>query len=947
MLRPQAMKPWVRRTLLAIAGLAGLSMLAWLSVPAWAPLLAGWLAPDGWRLEQADIRRPTFSGTRIDSLRARGVVAGMAVSVTADDVTVTHRGPVLHLGRLAIELAPAGDNEPAVPQPWRPAEFSIPRLLAPGDYPTVRVDQLTIAYPGSGAIQHLRLIDLEFDSGGAARRIETGVEAPPGLRAPLFVVVELGGSRLEARVSLGDPGAAPALAFIQESDPLEPRDTMATLGLDLDLSLLEPTLLASLGDGLQAGSPDSLAGRVQGELVFRGQENLSPVTADLALRDVRLVMARASLAADTAVSAVREGDQVRWSIPALDVNVGGALPPMTRWLKSLAADAGVTGLFGDGDVAAGFALLDDTGKATGLAGELDLHPPHALALTGDLALSWQQGGAAEFDLSMHDLEARLSAPAEGRLSTLSTDLSGAGTLRGDLRLALDGADLSATNANLGLDLRLSIPERGPVELSGTVSESTIRDFRWSDAAMNLAVAQLDLRGRAGFGADGLSFDGPLAGQQLDVEAGEDLLASAASFAFDVLAQGDEPLVVSGAGQFSGLQLPGLGIRMDGLELDLNSLELPAATARLHGLTTGLEARLDGALHTGLDLDLGGVLEQGERFLGSGEALLGYSASLPFGVDANLGSGALTVRFDQAELPGAALRDAARALAVPLPEALKFTGGTLSLDGTVALGEAGLSGGLDVQGDALALALGESDFEGLTFATRIDLADVMTGGGPMALDLARLAAGLDLVQVNTQVDIQGTDDLGLLDLDAGLLGGALSSPALRMVDGRILDTEIEWRGFDLGRLLSFVDVNGLEGSGTVDAHMPVVNEPGGLAVHDGRFEARGPGHLRYSTGAPATNIGLQALENFQYDSLSGEVDYFSDGSYTVAIDLLGRNPDLYGGHPIRFRLNLGGAMPALFRSLFVTGDFERAIIERLRAGKTPLEETPQGVPADSP
>ena len=109
-----------------------------------------------------------------------------------------------------------------------------------------------------------------------------------------------------------------------------------------------------------------------------------------------------------------------------------------------------------------------------------------------------------------------------------------------------------------------------------------------------------------------------------------------------------------------------------------------------------------------------------------------------------------------------------------------------------------------------------------------------------------------------------------------------------------------------------------------------------ALNDIAVAARGPGQLSYSSGAPAANIGLQALENFNYQSLSGTLDYGSDGGYTIGVELLGANPDLYGGYPIRFKLNLGGAMPALFRSLFVTGDFDKAIIEQLRSDDLKVE-----------
>ncbi len=63
---------------------------------------------------------------------------------------------------------------------------------------------------------------------------------------------------------------------------------------------------------------------------------------------------------------------------------------------------------------------------------------------------------------------------------------------------------------------------------------------------------------------------------------------------------------------------------------------------------------------------------------------------------------------------------------------------------------------------------------------------------------------------------------------------------------------------------------------------------------------------------ATNIGLQAMENFQYQDLSGTINYQADGTYRITIRLEGKNPDLYGGHPVVFNLNINGSLPAAFR-----------------------------------
>jgi hypothetical protein len=346
----------------------------------------------------------------------------------------------------------------------------------------------------------------------------------------------------------------------------------------------------------------------------------------------------------------------------------------------------------------------------------------------------------------------------------------------------------------------------------------------------------------------------------------------------------------------------------------------------------------------MDLDIEGALSQGRFLEGKGSLLLGFTGEIPFRYAADLDRPTLEATLDDARLDAGAMPAAARALALTLPENLRFGSGELVLDGRIAYADDRLAGALRVRGESLALGLGESRFEGLDFTTEVDVAEVISGRGPLALALANLAAGLDLTDLSTSIEFQGAD-LGLVSLDASLLGGRLRTPGLRLAGGQLQGTLIEWTGFDLGKLLSFVDVNGLSGSGTLDATFPIVNDGAGPAVEAGRFAARGPGVLRYTSGVPATNIGLQALENFQYDSLEGQLDYANNGAYTIALDLLGRNPDLYGGHPVRFRLNLGGEMPALFRSLFITGDFDKAIIERLRAGEPALPETlkPPGNP----
>ena len=55
----------------------------------------------------------------------------------------------------------------------------------------------------------------------------------------------------------------------------------------------------------------------------------------------------------------------------------------------------------------------------------------------------------------------------------------------------------------------------------------------------------------------------------------------------------------------------------------------------------------------------------------------------------------------------------------------------------------------------------------------------------------------------------------------------------------------------------------------------------------------------------------------------------DGAYKITIRLEGKNPDLYGGHPIVFNLNIGGSLPELFEAMFITGSFEESILKQIK------------------
>ena len=197
-------------------------------------------------------------------------------------------------------------------------------------------------------------------------------------------------------------------------------------------------------------------------------------------------------------------------------------------------------------------------------------------------------------------------------------------------------------------------------------------------------------------------------------------------------------------------------------------------------------------------------------------------------------------------------------------------------------------------------------------------------------MVALAGGVDVAHIRADLNMENTETFGLTNLYAEVFDGQLNLSSLRFSENRFEDTTVELNHINLGRILAFADIDGLDGTGFLDIALPIGSDQIGVYVKNGTFNSNGPGHLAYTKeGVAGSNIGLQALENFQYKDLSGKINYQSDGAYQIAIRLEGKNPDLYGGHPIVFNLNIGGSLPELFEAMFMTGSFEESILRQIR------------------
>lgn len=124
--------------------------------------------------------------------------------------------------------------------------------------------------------------------------------------------------------------------------------------------------------------------------------------------------------------------------------------------------------------------------------------------------------------------------------------------------------------------------------------------------------------------------------------------------------------------------------------------------------------------------------------------------------------------------------------------------------------------------------------------------------------------------------------------------------------------------DVAALVALLGRRDVESSGRLSGLIPVVIDSDGATLDDARLTTvEGGGIIRYTPDTPAKAVARQgggilvdALKNFHYRTLSMGLDGPLTGTVAARVVLQGRNPDLYGGHPIEINLALEGNLADL-------------------------------------
>ena len=567
-----------------------------------------------------------------------------------------------------------------------------------------------------------------------------------------------------------------------------------------------------------------------------------------------------------------------------------------------------------------------------------------------LVPGWQYDGQANNSIDLHLDNVRVEVENISDLDSVTATGSVAVDLQqptpfayaaGDSKLSADALSMSAKGDFSIKDKLLNFGEPGSLELQMgnlLLSQPSGQDD------LSLRAEHYGMSGELGFGIstqDDVSparflFDGQADLSRPVISLGnEDPLSTTMVVGDDLsisanLSSLEGTLVSTGSGTFMNVHIPPLDASAGVLDIAWQALDLDKLAGKLSTRTYGLSVEMDSDIWSGFDLDTRYELLGNSKLQGTGAMAISEGVSLPFGFFGDLQSDRWDINvpastFDITQL------DSLLAIAnIESPTDVVWDAGQIVVRGDI-IKDKMINADMVFEGKDIVVSLAGSSARKVNFEFSANYGDEVSVSGPLSVEQIVLAGDVDLLQFKTELYLEGMDRIGLQNLHSELFGGNLAMGQLHYMKDGIDDTSIELEKIDLGRLLEFADVDGLQGSGVLDMTLPIGSDQTGYHIRDGLFEADGPGRLAYAQyGVVAGNIGLQALENFQYKSLDGSINYQSDGNYQLVIHLEGSNPDLYEGYPIVFTLNISGILPELFEALFITGNFEEAILKQIKS-----------------
>lgn len=238
------------------------------------------------------------------------------------------------------------------------------------------------------------------------------------------------------------------------------------------------------------------------------------------------------------------------------------------------------------------------------------------------------------------------------------------------------------------------------------------------------------------------------------------------------------------------------------------------------------------------------------------------------------------------------------------------------------------------------------WEGVNGSINIQLQDSELGIDAPELTIEQVNPGLPL----GPIQLAGNYQAPLAELSRGTLtfekafsealGGEIHvQPGSWDLAQAPVTIPVELQQLSLTRLLQLYPAEGLAGTGILSGTVPVLFDPlTGIEIDRGRIDALKPGGRLQLTADRLKALASQnetmkvvtrALEDFHYSVLDSGIDYDGDGTLVLTLHLKGRNPEVGDGRPVVLNINLEENIPALLKSLQLSGNVSERVKDRVR------------------
>lgn len=330
-----------------------------------------------------------------------------------------------------------------------------------------------------------------------------------------------------------------------------------------------------------------------------------------------------------------------------------------------------------------------------------------------------------------------------------------------------------------------------------------------------------------------------------------------------------------------------------------------------------EARFQGRF-AGYPVDLDGTWElAGQDIHGTGRLASGPLFTLPWILDHHLesASGNLVITEHR-------LRIGEPLLETTVPdweEAFDLDSGDLALSGALRWAAGELAGSASIRPVDVSALVDDYRMEGISGEIGLVLSGADWRLEPSTLGIAAIDVGFPVTDID--VEVSGDEEtLHFQRAAARTLGGTLHTGpfAYRVAEGEA-SLAVTLTDLDLAAVLA-LEGDDIAGTGRLSGEVPVRLVGNVPSVEGGLVRATGPGTIRLAPALasaisqPGLDVALRALGNYAYEVLETRVDYQAGGDLLLGIRLEGRNPEVEGGRPVHYNLNISENIPVLLQSL---------------------------------